>query len=79
MWLQADWKRHLKNAWSVRLIILAAGLSAIEAIFPFIGEYLGLSPQQFALLTAAITFMALPARLMAQSYTHKDHCDEDKT
>jgi len=75
MRLRDDWKHILRHAWSVRLIVIAALLSAAEAAFPFMEDYLGLPPQKFALLTALITFLAIPARLMAQKYTIKDKDD----
>lgn len=64
-----DWKRVLKKAWSIKLMIIAGGLSAIEAVLPFFQTQIprGL----FAIGTLIITFAAVVARLYAQPKMHE--------
>jgi hypothetical protein len=39
MRLASDWKRVLRHAWSVRLIVIAGILSGIEAVLPLIDAF----------------------------------------
>ncbi len=64
MTLAPDWKIILRKAWSVRLMLLAAVLSAAEAVLPFFSDVI--DRRVFALLLAGITFGALVARIVAQ-------------
>jgi len=64
MTLLANWKDVLRRAWSVRLIVLAAILSGIEAALLFLP--LPVPPGTFALLTCIVTMAAFVARIMAQ-------------
>jgi len=59
-----DWKRVLTKAWSVKLMYIAGGLSAIEAVLPLFQSRIphGI----FAIATLIITFFAVVARLIAQ-------------
>lgn len=64
MTLIEDWKAVLKKAWSVRLIVLAAILSGIEAILPYFEAKF---PQGiFAAASGFVTAGALLARVVAQ-------------
>lgn len=67
MQLLADWKTVLRKAWSVRLLLVAAALSAIEVGLTFVREFLPVPPGWFAVASIAITFAALYARLVAQN------------
>lgn len=64
MTLHRDWKRILRKAWSVRLILLAGLLSGVEVALPF---FEGRWPRGgFALASFVIANVALVARLVAQ-------------
>lgn len=64
MQLDPQWRDILRRAWSVRLMLLAALLSAAEAVLPFFSDEI--DRRLFALLLAGLTFAALIARLVAQ-------------
>lgn len=59
-----DWKTILKKAWSIRFMLLAAILSAVEVILPFFEDRFprGL----FAALSGLAVGAAFVARLVAQ-------------
>ncbi len=60
----ANWRRVLKHAWSVRLMILAALLSGGEAALPLLD--LPIPAGLFAILTLLVTVAACVARFVAQ-------------
>lgn len=65
MWhLYGNWKDILKRAWSVRFMLLAGVLSAVEVILPFFEDRFprGL----FASLSGIAVGAAFVARLVAQ-------------
>lgn len=64
-----DWRRVLKKAWSIRLMILAGFLSAVEAVLPFFQTHIPRG--YFAIGTLIITFAAVVARLYAQPKMHE--------
>lgn len=64
MKLDPKWRDILRQAWSVRLMLLAGVLSAAEAVVPFFSDVI--DRRVFALLLAGITFGALVARIVAQ-------------
>lgn len=64
MKLLTDWKRILKRAWSIRLLILAGVLSGIEVILPFFSDAIPRGP--FAVLSFLAVAGAFVARLVAQ-------------
>ncbi len=64
MHLVPDWKRILRKAWSVRLIVLAAVFSAAEVVVPLF--YDAMPRNTFALLSGITTAAALIARVMMQ-------------
>lgn len=66
MKLDADWRRVLRHAWSIRFMALSAVLSAIEAALPFLDGYLPIPQGVFALLSALTVGGAFIARLVAQ-------------
>ncbi|MCL4712153.1 MAG: hypothetical protein KJZ73_13000 [Pseudorhodoplanes sp.] len=66
MRLVANWKAVLRYAWSVRLMVVAAILSGVETAIQLGGNFLGLPPGLFALLSAGATAAALIARFVAQ-------------
>jgi len=64
MHLYDDWKVILKKAWSIRFMILAGVLSAIEVILPFFEDRF---PRGiFAALSGFAVGAAFVARLVAQ-------------
>ncbi|MGY6246677.1 DUF7940 domain-containing protein [Bosea thiooxidans] len=61
-----NWKRVLKHAWSIRLIVLAGVLSGAEIALPLIREAVDVPAGIFAGLSFAATAGAFIARLVAQ-------------
>lgn len=62
----ADWRRVLRRAWSIRLMILAAVLSGIEVALPLLDGLVPVPAGVFAGLSAFTTAGAFVARLLAQ-------------
>ncbi len=62
--LVSDWRRLIRRAWSVRLAILSAVLSAVELALPFV------APAQpsgwFAGAALLVSLAAAAARIVAQ-------------
>lgn len=72
--LARDWRAVLRHAWSVRLMLLAALLTALEAVLPFFSELIPRWP--FAILTFVVVAAALIARFVAQPKTLPGDADE---
>ena len=72
MKLIEDWKRVLRRAWSIRLIVLAGVLSGLEFGLPFLDGFVTIPRGLFAVLTTAATVGACIARLVAQRSVHAD-------
>lgn len=70
MTLLPDWRRILRRAWSVRLILMAAVLAGAEAILPAFSGLL--SRRAYAVLTFVIVMGALAARFVAQKELHDE-------
>jgi len=64
MKLVKDWRRVIRRAWSVRLMLFAAVLSGAEVALPFVGGFI--EPGRLALLSALVTAGAFVARILAQ-------------
>lgn len=64
MKLISDWKRVMRRAWSIRLMLLAGALTACEVILPFFSDAFPRS--LFAALSGLSVAGAFVARLMAQ-------------
>lgn len=64
MMLLPNWREIINKAWSVKLIILAALLSAVEVVLPFFSHEF--PPKLFAALSGLAASAALVARIMAQ-------------
>ncbi|MBO6858490.1 hypothetical protein [Roseibium sp.] len=64
MKLVNDWRRVLRRAWSVRLLILAGLLSGAEVALPFLGDFI--EPGRLAALSGLATAGAFVARIVAQ-------------
>lgn len=67
MSLHPDWSKILRHAWSIRLMLLAGILSALEVMAPGITEMLHLTPRRAAAVTGILVGAAFIARLVAQS------------
>lgn len=65
-----DWKRVLKKAWSIRLMLLAGILTGCETILPLYAD--SLPRGLFAVLSMAVIVLAMMARLVAQKGMHDD-------
>ena len=62
--LAPDWKRLLRYAWSIRLVVLSAVLSGIEVILPL---FVDTMPRNlFAVLSILAAIGAGVARVVAQ-------------
>jgi hypothetical protein len=65
--LLPDWREIIRDAWSIRLIIIAGILSGLEVAIALTGPALfGIRPGTFAALSGLVTMAAFVARLIAQ-------------
>lgn len=78
--LVSNWRRVLRRAWSIRLMILAGILSGLEVIFslPDIAERLDWPQGIFAALSGLTTAAAFVARLIAQSGVTNEADDQEQ-
>ena len=76
--LVSNWRRVLKRAWSIRLMILAGILSGIEVILslPDIAERLDWPQGLFAAASGLTTMAAFIARLIAQGNVNEADDEE---
>jgi hypothetical protein len=70
MSLISDWKRVLKKAWSMRLMLLAGLLSGCEAVLPMFSD--SIPRGVFAMLTMLVIPLAMLARVIAQKEMRDD-------
>ena len=64
-----NWKAVATKAWSMRLALLSAVLSALEVCLPYLD---GTMPRgRFAMLAVLVSVGAAVARLVAQPEMHK--------
>lgn len=67
MALVPNWRDVISHAWSMRLMLLAAVLSGVEAALPFFTDFI---PQGlFGALAGLVSAAALVARIVAQPVT----------
>lgn len=66
MRLIPNWRDVLARAWSVRLMLLAAVLSGVEIILPFIGASGVFPDHTFAALSFLVVAGAFIARFISQ-------------
>lgn len=67
--LLPDWRRILKQAWSIRLTVLAGLFSAAEVILPLFVDVL---PRHLFVVLAFVAIVgAAVARLVAQPEMHR--------
>lgn len=71
MRLIANWRAVLRYAWSLRLMVVAAVLSAVEVAVPYLDGVLPVPPGLFAVLAALVTLAAMIARFVAQAPLQK--------
>lgn len=64
-----DWKKKVTKLWSIRLGLVAAGLSGLEVILPLFAD--SFQRGTFAFLSFVATVAAMLARLVAQPDLHK--------
>lgn len=64
MKLYDNWKQIVKKAWSVRFMLIAGLLSAVEVVFPFFAD--SMPRGVFAALSGLFVGAAFVARLVAQ-------------
>lgn len=74
----ADWRRVLRRAWSVRLMIVAAVFSGLEVALPLLDGVFPLDRGVFAALSGLATAGAFAARLVAQPSIHDDKGSDDE-
>jgi hypothetical protein len=67
--LKHNWAEIIQRAWSIRFMAIAAVLTFIEALMPFLKDYgiaNWLPGGVFALLSCFVVMAAFVSRLMAQ-------------
>lgn len=69
-----DWKEVLKKAWSIRLVLLAAGLGGLELLLQYITP--DHPPKLFIIAGVCVNMAAAVARVVAQpklsGHVHED-------
>lgn len=65
-----DWKRVLRKAWSIRLMLVAGLLTGCETILPLYQD--SIPRGTFAVLSMLVTVFAIVARVVAQKGMHDD-------
>lgn len=66
MKLHRDWKKILKHSANIKLVVLAALLSGLEAFIPYLPVLMSIDPFWMAVLTPLTLMVALVARLVVQ-------------
>ncbi|KAE9627945.1 lysozyme [Parasedimentitalea maritima] len=67
MKLIEDWKQVLSGAWSVRLMVIAAVVSALGVFLSIVSSnLLGWNPIWFAVVASVFNVLAIPARVIMQ-------------
>lgn len=64
--LHVNWMNILKNAWSIRFIVMGMTFSGAEVALPIIDQVVDIPRGTFAALSALATAGAFAARLIAQ-------------
>jgi len=76
MKLLRDWAHICRRAWSVRLALLSAVLSAIEIALPYFAP--ATPSRRFAAAAAALALAAAIARIVAQPKAFQHDEDSDR-
>lgn len=66
MKLVSDWRRVLRHAWSIRLLLAAALLSGLEVVLPYLGDFFLIPTGAFAAVTFIVTVVAFVMRIKSQ-------------
>jgi len=66
MALVKNWKRVLRRAWSIRLILIAGMFSGLEVALPYLEQSIGIPRGCFAILSMLVVGGAFVSRLIAQ-------------
>ncbi len=66
MKLVSNWRRVLRHAWSIRLLLAAALLSGLEVVLPYLGDAFPIPTGAFAALTFIVTVVAFVMRIKSQ-------------
>jgi hypothetical protein len=61
-----DWKRVLRRAWSIRLMLLAGLLSGLEAILPIVMDSLPWPRWLASMVISFVVGLSFVTRLLAQ-------------
>lgn len=69
MKLISDWRRVMRRAWSMRLMLLAGALTACEVVLPFFSD--AFPRALFAILSGLSVAGAFVARVVAQKDIHE--------
>lgn len=67
-----NWRRVLKRAWSVRLMLIAGVLSGLEVALPLLGGLFAVPPGVFG----ALTFFTVAGAFVARFLVQKGYDDE---
>lgn len=67
MGLKQDWKRIVKKAWSIRLMMLAGFFSGLEVAIPYVDQIVTVHRGLFAAVAFVATAGAFVTRLMVQN------------
>ncbi len=70
--LLPDWKRVLRRAWSVRLMLLAGLLSGLEAILPIVMDIVPWPRWLASTVISMVVGLAFVTRLLAQQDDKND-------
>ena len=70
MQVRANWRRFLRKAWSVRLMIVAAVFSGCNAVLPYAGDFMSRG------MFAAVSFVIVSGALLSQFIVQKDLHDD---
>lgn len=76
--LAPEWKRILRQAWSIRFIALAALFSGLEIGLPFMEGLLPIPQGVFAALIMFCVIAAFVTRIIAQSNMEDLYAPTDK-
>lgn len=71
MRLDSNWKKIIRQAWSIRLLIVAAVLSGVEVALPFFADKFPQGP------FAALSFVAVSGAFVARLVAQKEFTDAD--
>ena len=64
--LVPNWRRVLRYGWSVRLMVLAAVLTGLEAVLPMISDLLAVRTWWLTVITFLVIVGAFIARFLVQ-------------